>query len=166
MRKWVFEFLSKSEHRGYKIALVYSIRIKKSINWLKFCMVFGYSVTEGDFLCTVHLLRQSAQSIYLCTVHLFLCTVSVCNVIVIVYVCNLSYGKLRWYTERITHFVYGPNCVSFFCAPNCINSPPKFIPKSIQLHFIFLQTRARDLAENYYKRFHYHSDLANPSSNF
>ena len=31
MRKWMVEFLSKHESRGNKIALVYSIRITKSI---------------------------------------------------------------------------------------------------------------------------------------
>ena len=34
MRKWMVEFLSKSDSRGNKIATVYSIRITKFINLL------------------------------------------------------------------------------------------------------------------------------------
>ena len=39
MRKWMVEFLRKSEGRDDKIARVNSIRITKSINLLYFCTV-------------------------------------------------------------------------------------------------------------------------------
>ena len=55
MRKWIVEFVRKSERRGDKIALVNSIRITKSINLYYFCTLLGSIVIVGDFPCTVHL---------------------------------------------------------------------------------------------------------------
>ena len=41
MRKWIFEFLSKSDSRDNKIARINSIRITKFMNLLKFHTGFG-----------------------------------------------------------------------------------------------------------------------------
>ena len=58
MRKWIVEFLRKSESRDYKIARVNSIRNTKSINLLLF-----YSV---EVRCDLHIFKLTAraQSIY------------------------------------------------------------------------------------------------------
>ena len=48
VRKCIVEFLSKSESRGIKIALINSIRITKAINLLEFCSV-GVGCHRGRF---------------------------------------------------------------------------------------------------------------------
>ena len=68
-----------------------------------------------------------------------------------------------WNTENSLHFVYAPSWVSIFYAPNFINAHPKFIPKCI---LFFLHAHERDLTDNYNKRFHYQTDLANPKPQF
>ena len=62
---------------------------------------------------------------------------------------------MRW--ENSLHYMYAPSCVSFFHTPNCINAPPKVILLNASSCILyFLHKRARDITENYYKRFHYH----------
>ena len=55
MRKWIVEFLRKSENCGIKIARVNSIHITKYTNFIKFCTALGSVVIEVDFPCIVHL---------------------------------------------------------------------------------------------------------------
>ena len=53
MRKWKVEFLRKFENRRIKIVRVNSIRITKSINLLKFCMVLWSAVMLTFFFVVV-----------------------------------------------------------------------------------------------------------------
>ena len=66
MRKFMLLFLGKFENRCIKIARVNSIRIKKSINLLKFCMVLGVRCDVDIFKLTAR--EQSINSESLCTV--------------------------------------------------------------------------------------------------
>ena len=65
MRKFML-FLGNFENRSIKIARVNSIRITKSINLLKFCMVLGVRCDVDIFQITAR--AQSINSESLCTV--------------------------------------------------------------------------------------------------
>ena len=61
MRKWMVEFLRKFENRRIKIVRVNSIRITKSINLLKFCMVYVGVCCDADFFLLLLLLLQNRE---------------------------------------------------------------------------------------------------------
>ena len=65
MRKFMLVFLGKFENHGIKIARVNSIRITKSLNLLKFCLVLGVRCDVDIFKITARV--QSINSESLCT---------------------------------------------------------------------------------------------------